>query len=343
MLIGGRTIVDLGLIKDVVPKGAVEVTDVYSDALLAAATQDCVFAELEKQFETKPNAAPEIGGTTTWLLCIKLMQLALEDRNKDMTMEMRVFVLFICLFVSTSFQLHPVVSRNISGCCLGLLFTLAFLCPIAPWRASTHMQEFYHGILRTLTHIREFTAKQLFHLMSRLDLLHSIAEKNGWQVGNVSSSAVLSGAAARMDKRTLPPQSPLSEMQFFNLAKEAALIAEKWLLVMGFKTQEMSAWIAVFKKASCLKDLVPEMEKVGKQGGEKEDEPDSAKEGESDDKTAKGGKASSSKKKGSSAAAAASAPASAAAAASALMEFEYDITAAQLEEGDAPYKHLAAR
>ena len=104
-------------------------------------------------------------------------------------------------------------------------------------------------------------------------MLHAVCEKNQWDYGATSSQAFLSGRAARMDKRTLPAQEPLSESAFLGAAKEASVVAVRILSICGFKTLHMSRWIRAATAAERCQDLVPLMQEYSQLGGGKGFEP----------------------------------------------------------------------
>ena len=118
------------------------------------------------------------------------------------------------------------------------------------------MQEYYQGIPRTISHMREFSAKDLLHMMGRLEVLHQLAEKRGWDEADTMSRAVLSGRAARMDKRPLPPQEPMSEAEFLAAGVAAAKIAKNILNTGGWGRLKMSPWIDCIQKAKSKSDLI---------------------------------------------------------------------------------------
>ena len=246
-----------------VSPSAVFVTDVYDDMLANAVIDPTAFRVLEAS--TKPLDVKL--GTALWLLCIKLMQLAVDDRNRKLKMERRVMLLWLSLFISDSFVLHKVVQRNVTACILGYLYLLAFKVPVAPWRCSTHMQEYYHGLIRTLTHANSFTAVEFLRLLRRHRHLHSLCEENGWDYGKTSSVAALSGRAARNDKRALPEAESLSDGAFFAAAKEAGKIALKMLSICGWKPHQVSPWIEKASLATKRDDLVSLIATYSKLGG----------------------------------------------------------------------------
>ena len=55
-------------------------------------------------------------GTGLWLVSMKLLQLAIDDRNKELTISCRVHFLWLALFLADSFVLHPVMQRNVTAC-----------------------------------------------------------------------------------------------------------------------------------------------------------------------------------------------------------------------------------
>ena len=142
-------------------KDAVCVTDVYSDKLADAVIDPSAFMALEKSGEPMDVKL----GTGVWLLCMKLLQLAVDDRKKELLIEYRVKLLWLALFVADSFELHQVVKRNLVACILAYLHVLAFLAPRTPWRCSTHMQEYYHGLVRTVSHQSEFTPIEFLRIL----------------------------------------------------------------------------------------------------------------------------------------------------------------------------------
>ena len=117
-------------------KHVVRVTDVYSDKLADAVIDPSAFMALETPGEPMDVKL----GTGVWLLSMTLLQFAIDDRNKELTIDCRVMLLWLALFVADSFVLHPAVRRNIVACILAYLFVLAFLAPRSPWRCSSRMQ-----------------------------------------------------------------------------------------------------------------------------------------------------------------------------------------------------------
>ena len=57
---------------------------------------------------------------------MKFLQLAVDDRNRELPMDSRVMLLWLALFIADSFVLHKVVQRNVVACILGYLYLLAF-------------------------------------------------------------------------------------------------------------------------------------------------------------------------------------------------------------------------
>jgi len=164
---GGRVWVNFAALlhcKSSVLKDVVCVTDVYCDKLADAAIDPSAFTALDTSGEPMDSKL----GTGVWLLCMKLLQLAVDDRQKELRIEYRVMLLWLALFVADSFVLHPVVQRNMVACILGYLFVLAFQAPRAPWRCSTHMQEYYHGLVRTVSHQSEFTPVEFLRILRTL-------------------------------------------------------------------------------------------------------------------------------------------------------------------------------
>ena len=93
---------------------AVCVTDVYGDKLADVVIDPSVFKALETSGEPMDVKL----GTGVWLLAMKLFQLAIDDRNQDLTIDCRVMLRWLALFVADSFVVHPVVKRNIVACIL---------------------------------------------------------------------------------------------------------------------------------------------------------------------------------------------------------------------------------
>ena len=104
----------------------------YGDALLTAPTQPSAFLQLKQIFADSTQKVPQVAGTTTWILAIQFLHIAIDGRNHSVTTELRVLLVWFSIGVATSFVLHPIVAKNISACCLGYVFTLAFLVPRAP-------------------------------------------------------------------------------------------------------------------------------------------------------------------------------------------------------------------
>ena len=139
-----------------VAKEVVCVTELYCDKLADAAMDPSAFLALETSGETLDVKL----GTGVWLVSMKLIQLAVDDRKHALTIKYRVVLLWLALFLmflADSFVLHPAVQRNIVACILAYLFALAFLATRAPWRCSSHMQEYYHGLIRTVSSVSQMS------------------------------------------------------------------------------------------------------------------------------------------------------------------------------------------
>jgi len=262
---GGKAFVDASLLIDACGPNVVQVRrhDIYSYQLAAALIVPKAFEHLESQpLENRDR----VYGTVLYLLGMHCLQQAVDNRNKEVSMCSRVFLLWLSLLLVDSFHMANVTKRNHAACCLSYIFLLTKHTPVRPWRASTHLLENYFGELRTCTHERELTVKQVLETVDKFRLLHQVCQRRGWRIANtVNSSSSSSGMVdveTRMDQWELPKVEPLTEGAAIDAGKMAAEVAQNLLLGGGWTTRTLSKWFAVLSASSCFRDLVPRIQEM---------------------------------------------------------------------------------
>jgi hypothetical protein len=258
---GGHCLVDYGMLLSELPDACVRVKNMYSDNLAAAVVSPRAFEAIEK------SSFPmwKRYGTAIYNLGMKCWQMGLDNRDPATLAGLRCWWTWLGLFLLNSHRLHAdTASTNVSYaiCSLIELGREADLVK-RPHRCSTHLQEGYHGELRTHSHKHEVTHAQLFDLVQSYRVAHTLCDANGWQQESMTvSGAAASGSASRLMRHRLPDQVALTDVEIIAQGRSAATVAEKLLCIGGWEQEDMTEWIQLVRKATSLRDFLPVLERL---------------------------------------------------------------------------------